>query len=201
MGRRRIVAASPQVPPRAARNGPRGVVLLALLIALVLAGIALMAAVDVWALSRQRAREQELLFVGDQYRRAIQRYYFGAPPGTPRVLPTSLAALLEDDRYPMPVRHLRRLYPDPITGGGEWGVLRVGDGIAGVFSLSEREPARKAHFAPGYEQFEQAQAYRDWVFGVTPAGQPGVIKRPTTSLPAAVAPAADPQQPVVRISS
>lgn len=152
-----------------------GVVLLALLIALTLGGIALMAAVDVWALARQRGQEQELLFVGDQYRRAIQRYYFGAPPGTPRVLPARVEDLLEDDRYPMPVRHLRRAYRDPITGGDEWGVLRIGDRIAGVHSLSDKEPVKQAGFAAGYQHFEGLKSYRDWLFAIANTGQPLVV--------------------------
>lgn len=160
MNPREVTLASRHVP------GHRisGVVMLALLLTLALGSIALMAAVDVWSFTRQRAQEAELLFVGDQYRQAIQRYYFGAPPGTRRVLPASLQDLLEDDRYPMPVHHLRRLYPDPITGNTEWGTLRVGERIAGVYSLSEREPIKRAGFAPSDEKFNGKSVYRDWVF-------------------------------------
>jgi type II secretory pathway pseudopilin PulG len=162
----------------------RGVVLLALLLTLALGGIALMAAVDVWWLSRQREREQELLFVGDQYRQAIQRYYFGAPPGTPRVLPASLEDLLEDDRYPVPVRHLRRLYRDPVTGSDEWGVLHLGDRVAGVHSLSDREPVKQAEFAAGYRHFEGLKAYREWLFAVSASGRPLVVNPQTVNTPA-----------------
>ena len=130
-----------------------GFVLLGLLIVLVLGGIGLMAAVDMWTLQRQREREAQLLFAGDQYRLAIQRYYYAAPPGSARTLPTSLAELLEDRRYPQTVRHLRRLYPDPITGQAEWGVLRMGERIAGVYSLSEAQPIKQAGFAFVYRQF------------------------------------------------
>ena len=158
--------------PRAAR----GVILLALLIGLVLSSIALMAAVDVWTLHRQREREQQLLFVGDQYRQAIQRYYFAAPSGSPRVLPNRLEALLEDERYPMPVRHLRRLYPDPITGKSEWGELRQGEGIAGVYSLSEASPVKQTGFAPAYESFNGKSRYQDWIFAF-------LIPRKTIILP------------------
>jgi type II secretory pathway pseudopilin PulG len=170
----------------------RGVVLLALLMALALGGITLMAAADVWALARQRAQEQELLFVGDQYRQAIQRYYFGAPPGARRVLPASLEDLLEDDRYPVPVRHLRRLYRDPITNSDEWGLHRVGDRIAGVHSLSEKEPVKQANFTPGYRFFEGIKAYRDWSFAVSPNGLPTLITPPAAGLPNRDAPPTDP---------
>lgn len=176
-----------------------GVVLLALLIALTLGGIALMAAVDVWSLARQRGQEQELLFVGDQYRRAIQRYYFGAPPGNPRVLPDSFEDLLEDDRYPIPVRHLRRQYRDPITGSDEWGVLRIGGRIAGIHSLSDREPVKQAGFAPGYKHLEGVKTYRDWLFAVSNTGRPLVVNPSSPGTPASgVAPSDPPPRPVPR---
>jgi type II secretory pathway pseudopilin PulG len=168
---------------RGATPRERGVVLLVLLLALALGGIALMAAADVWSLARQRAQEQELLFVGEQYRQAIQRYYFAAPPGASRTLPLGLQDLLEDDRYPVPVRHLRRLYPDPITGGGEWGLLRVGERIAGIYSLSDKEPIKRAGFPPGYQHFSDRAAYRDWVFAISPSGQPLIVMPPSLAEP------------------
>lgn len=179
----------------------RGVVLLAFLLALALGGIALMAAVDVWSLARQRAREQELLFVGDQYRRAIQRYYLGAPPGTGRKLPARLEDLLEDDRYPVPVHHLRRLYPDPITGGPEWGALRIGDRIVGVYSQSEGEPVKKAGFMPPYQLFNDKASYRDWVFAITIPGRRSVTNPPSANTPANGSDPSDPPRPVRRTPS
>jgi type II secretory pathway pseudopilin PulG len=153
---------APRNRPRARRR-VRGVVLLALLLVLALGGIALMAAVDVWSVTRQREREVQLLFVGDQYRQAIQRYYYSAPGGG-RALPESLEALLDDVRFPVPVHHLRRLYPDPITGSAEWGLLRAGERISGVYSLSEAEPIKKAGFPQAYQFFADKTSYRDWVF-------------------------------------
>lgn len=138
--------------------------LLALLIGLTLSSIALMAAVDIWTVQRQREKEADLLFVGNEYRQAIQRYYYGAPAGAPRVLPLTLEDLLEDSRYPVPVRHLRRLYPDPITNMNVWGEVRVGDRIAGVYSLSEAQPIKQAGFPHIYTLFEGRSSYQDWVF-------------------------------------
>lgn len=154
---------------------PRGVMLVGLLIGLALSSIALMALVDNWTVLRQREREQELLFVGDQYRQAIRRYYYGAPAGQARQLPANLQALLEDERYPTPVRYLRRLYPDPITGDSTWGELRIGDRLAGVYSLSQARPFKQAGFTPAYENFAAQERYQDWVFVfVVPAPtQPG----------------------------
>jgi type II secretory pathway pseudopilin PulG len=146
----------------------RGVVLLATLVAMTLLAIGLMAAIDVWSLSRQRERERELMFVGDQYRQAIRRYYLAAPAGGARGYPPSLEVLLGDDRFPIPVRHLRRAYPDPITGKAEWGQLKVGERILGVYSLSEAPPIKKAGFPLAYAAFADAEAYKDWVFAYLP---------------------------------
>jgi type II secretory pathway pseudopilin PulG len=150
--------------PERLHRSERGVVLLALLLAMTLLAIGLMAAVDVWTLSRQRERERELLFVGDQYRRAISSYYLTAPPGGGRALPPDLAVLLDDDRFSIPKHHLRRAYPDPITGSTEWGQVRIGDRIIGVYSLSDKKPIKETGFPPLYQFFGDAQAYRDWVF-------------------------------------
>ena len=150
------------------RASLRGVVLLAVLVAMALLAIALMGAIDVWTVSRQREREQELLFVGDQYRQAIRHYHLAAPGGRQRGYPPSIDVLLEDDRFPVPVRHLRRAYADPITGKPEWGLLRAGDQILGVYSLSEARPIKQAGFPAADQSFTDAESYKDWVFAYLP---------------------------------
>lgn len=141
--------------------------LLGLLLMLMLGSIALTAAAEVWSVARQREQEHELLYVGEQYRQAIRRYYFAAPPGQPRVLPARLALLLEDDRYPVPVRHLRRLYPDPVTGG-DWDLMLIDERIAGVLSRSDTAPLKRTGFPSAQASFEDKGSYRDWVFAFTP---------------------------------
>src|SRR5438132_706122 len=79
------------------KRAMRGIVLLALLLTLGLMAVALMGAVEVWSVERQRETEADLLYVGDQYRLAIQHYYY-ATPGAARVLPTSINDLVEDQR-------------------------------------------------------------------------------------------------------
>jgi type II secretory pathway pseudopilin PulG len=172
--------------PRCSRSsqfsGAQGYALLTLLIVVALLGIGLLSAMSAWSLDRQRAREEELLFVGDQYRQAIGRYYLGAPPGTPRTLPPSLEVLLDDDRYPVPVHHLRRHYPDPITGNPDWGLQKVGDQIIGVYSLSEAAPIKTVGFGATYAAFEGATSYQGWVFSYRIPGRRVVpIAPPATS--------------------
>lgn len=124
-------------------DGAHGLVLLTLLIALILVSVALLAALDVWALQRQRLQEEELLFVGNQYRLAIQRYYMAG-----RTLPASVDDLLDDKRFPVPLHHLRRAYLDPITGKNDWLFLHDGDRIYGVYSKSTAPTVKHANF-PG----------------------------------------------------
>lgn len=161
-----------------------GVVLLALLIALALSGVALLAASEVAATARQRLREQELLFVGDQYRQAIERYYHAAPPGSPRMLPTSVDQLLLDDRYPQPVQHLRRAYADPFDGG-DWIWIRIGDKLAGLHSAARVVPLKRANFGDRYGSFAMAGDVSQWIFVFKPPpvapGRPGTVPgRPAT---------------------
>lgn len=158
--------------PRLPKN-EQGSMLLGLLIVIALSAIAMMASVDVWVVERQREREQELLFVGDQYRQAIQRYFYGAPAGTPRILPTDLALLLQDDRYPTPQRHIRRLYPDPMTGNAQWGELRSANGITGIYSLSPARTIKQAGFAAADQSFTGKQFYSEWVFSYMGGGGGG----------------------------
>ena len=163
--------------PRLPKN-EQGSMLLGLLIVIALSAIVMMASVDVWVVERQREREQELLFVGDQYRQAIQRYFYGAPAGTPRILPTDLALLLQDDRYPTAVRHIRRLYPDPMTGNAQWGELRSANGITGIYSLSPARTIKQAGFAAADQSFTGKQFYSEWVFSYMGGGGAATMSAP-----------------------
>jgi type II secretory pathway pseudopilin PulG len=127
-------------------------------------GVALGATGDVWRTAAQREREQELLFVGGQYRNAFLSYYGATPAGKPRY-PLALEELLEDNRFPVPRRHLRRLYADPITGKPDWVLLDApGGGIAGVHSRSEAKPLKIGNFPAQDAKFEGAEHYSDWKF-------------------------------------
>ncbi len=119
-----------------------------------------------WHTAAQREKEADLLFVGDQYRRAIEHFRaIPLPAGQLRRLPQSLDELLLDPRFPQTVRHLRRLYPDPMTGEVEWGLLKDAQGgIAGVHSLSSSAPFKTANFPVRYAEFAGLGSYREWVF-------------------------------------
>ena len=85
-----------------------------------------------------------MLRIGALYVQALERYRRSSP-GTDKRLPLELEELLMDQRFVGTVRHLRRLYPDPVGSTGRWGVVRGEDGrIQGVHSLSEDEPLIEA---------------------------------------------------------
>lgn len=143
----------------------RGFSLIGLLFVIAGLGVGMAALGTVWHTAAQREKERELLFIGDQYARAIESFWsIPLPVGTPRRLPKSFDELLTDPRFPNTVRHLRRAWPDPMTGG-EWVVLRGTDGgITGVASPSEDVPFKQANFPVRYARLEGAQRYRHWAF-------------------------------------
>lgn len=145
------------------------------IVAILMGGLALVG--EAWETNAKREKEAELLYAGEQYRKAIRRYYESSPVGARRY-PAGLEELLDDPRQPATLRHLRQLYPDPF-GSGEWGVVRAPDGgIAGVYSRSEEKPLRIANFALRDAGFESAKRYSDWKFVYAPvtaaAVSPGV---------------------------
>ncbi len=143
--------------------GERGFTLLWVLFLLVVLGLGLAGLGRVWDTSLRREKEAELLFVGDQYRRAIEAYQ-QATPGSEKTYPKHLEDLLLDRRFPQTVRHLRRLYRDPVTRSRDWGLVKEGEGITGVYSLSEDTPLKQAGFPAAYRTFEGVASYRDWAF-------------------------------------
>lgn len=141
-----------------------GFTYLGVIAAVTVIGVALAATGEVWQLSAQRERERELLFAGSEFQRAIQRYY-SAGPGPMRRYPRDFDELLRDPRFPNVVRHLRRVYRDPVTGKAEWGIVRAPDGgMLGVYSLSHARPIKRGRFSVAHARFAGAQHYSDWKF-------------------------------------
>lgn len=115
-------------------------------------------------MAMKREKERELLFVGDQFRRALDQYSLHSPAGSRR-FPMSLEDLLKDPRTPNTQRYLRKIYSDPITGSLEWGLVKgPNDEIYGIYSLSEEEPVKKHNFSSSDAGFEGKMKYAEWVF-------------------------------------
>jgi type II secretory pathway pseudopilin PulG len=149
-------------------------------------GLTLAAAGQSWRTQAQREKEKELMFAGDQLRRAIGSYYESSP-GAKR-FPPSIEKLLLDDRFPFVKRHLRKIFADPLTGKFEWGlVTQPGVGIMGVHSLSTGKPLKRANFHERYTDFEKAESYKDWKFVYSP-GDPELAMPQTQARPVPEAP-------------
>lgn len=89
-------------------------------------------------LQLKREKEQDWLFAGQQYQRAIASYYAQSPNGL-KELPRHLEDLLLDKRFIKPVRHLRKFYTDPVNFGQAWQIILNADGqITGVVSESQQ---------------------------------------------------------------
>ncbi|MCX6563222.1 MAG: type II secretion system protein, partial [Candidatus Aminicenantes bacterium] len=89
-----------------------GYTIVMLLVAASVLAIGILVAVPVWQTQIQRENEDELIFRGNQYVEAIRRYQTKNPGQFPRTM---------DELYKK--RYLRRLYPDPLTKGGNRDIL------------------------------------------------------------------------------
>ncbi|NIQ96144.1 MAG: type II secretion system protein [Desulfuromonadales bacterium] len=146
----------------------RGAALLIVLLMVVVLGLAIGIAGSTWKSLTQRAREAELFWRGDQYRKAIGSYYRVKHGRAVGMFPRKLENLLQDPRSLGAERHIRRLYPDPMTGG-EWQLIKDKSGrITGVKSSSTLEPFRQDGFPEEYEKFEGAESYSSWEFVYKP---------------------------------
>lgn len=153
-----------------------GFTYVATLFAVAVIGIGLAAKGVQWHAAKQREREVELLFIGEEFRRAIALYYYRTP-GAAREYPKSLDDLIEDNRYPGVQRYLRQIYRDPMTGKREWGLIHhVQGGIMGVHSLSRGVPMKTGGFSPQQHTLSSRTSYAEWHFVFVPIEPTGPAK-------------------------
>jgi type II secretory pathway pseudopilin PulG len=157
---------------------------LGLLFLIALMGATLALTGVVWHAAQKREKERQLLFVGNQFRQAIAAYY-NRSLGSVKLYPKELKDLLKDPRQLVPTRYLRRVYPDPVTGKAEWGLVKTRDDrIMGVYSLSEDETVKRSNFREADKEFEGKTSYAEWRFTYIPpqvASQP--VTPPVTAIP------------------
>lgn len=178
------------------RRPARGFTYVWMLFAVALGGVALAGAGSAWDVRVRREKEADLLAAGDEIARALTDYYRFTPQAA-KELPARLEDLLADSRSGAPKRHLRRVYRDPLTGRGEWGMVMREGRIAGVYSLAPGTPLKRDGFGPAQQGFANAGTYAAWVFAAVtaapeapaPAGAPG-------GRPAGAAAGASPTAPV-----
>lgn len=120
-----------------------GFVYLWALFGVTLAGIVMAGVGQVWQVKAQREKEAELLYVGEQFRKAIMSYY---NTGT-KQFPETLEELIEDKRAAATKRHLRKIYIDPITNTTEWGIIE--EPPPGGNTVSGNSPAASQNSTPG----------------------------------------------------
>jgi type II secretory pathway pseudopilin PulG len=145
-----------------------GFTYIGLLMVMAIAGIGMAGVGIVWHQDAQREREKELLFIGDEYRKAIGSYYESGN----KQFPLNLEDLILDKRLPSIRRHLRKLYVDPMPPNKPWGLIMQQGQIIGVYSLSDKEPIKKTGFQTPYETFSEAVGYTDWKFIYVPGSVP-----------------------------
>lgn len=141
-----------------------GFTLPGLLVAVTVMLLGLQSAAFVWSQQEQRDRERELLRVGGLYAEAIERYR-DMSPGAVKAYPAQLQDLLLDPRFVGTVRHLRRLYEDPLQPGRALESVRNADGrIVGVRSSSAASPIARAPMDFRGEPLPAASSYSQWQF-------------------------------------
>ena len=159
---RRVLDVRKETATTAGRLQQAGFTYFGVLFLLVLLGLGLAGTGETWSLASRRAKERELLWTGNQYARAIKAYY-NQSPGV-RQFPSQLEDLVEDRRFPVPRRHLRQLYADPITRD-RFEIVRSQDGhIGGVRSHSDDTPLKQDNFPVKFRDFKGTTRYSDWLF-------------------------------------
>jgi type II secretory pathway pseudopilin PulG len=134
-------------------------------------GLTLALASTLWSFAQQREKERELIFIGNQFRKAIGQYY-ERTPGTVKTYPARIEDLLQDNRYVTIQRYLRKIYKDPMTNQIEWGVINAPQGgIMGVYSKSDSKPIKQSGFLEINKNLESGKHYYEWQFLYTPALQ------------------------------
>lgn len=150
----------------------RGFAYALLLFALAIFSVGLAAMGTTWSDQSRREREAELIRIGTLYAQAIARYH-AVSPGSVKDYPKRLEDLLEDRRFVGTQRHLRALYPDPMTQR-DWQIITNADGsILGVQSTSSLAPLKQTAFAAGGLRLPAAQRYSDWKFVLVPTEAKG----------------------------
>lgn len=149
----------------------RGGALLIVLISVSLIGFMAGIAGTSWQTIMQRHKESELLWRGGQIRSAICRYYNYKPTegAALKQFPQRLDDLLSDSRGKKPVKHLRRLYRNPLADQSWLLLMSPTGGIMGVFSDSETLPFKMDGFSQANKSFIGKLRYKDWQFLCVPS--------------------------------
>jgi type II secretory pathway pseudopilin PulG len=121
-----------------------GFTLAGVLVALAFLLILMAAAATQWSFIKKRAKEEELLFRGTQYARALKFYYKKY-----NTFPNELKELLDE-------KCIRQLYKDPMTEDGEWVLIRGANTATALTEVQNRLQNPAAPSEEGETQQESA---------------------------------------------
>ncbi len=174
----------------------RGFTYVGLIILVAIIGLIGATTLKLGALLQRRAAEDALLEVGNAFSVALKSYADASLPGQ-RKQPATLEELLRDPRFPGTRRHLRSIYPDPVTGTGEWGLVRALDkvGIVAVYSLSDAAPIKVGNFDSRFQQLDNKLHLSEWKFAMAGGAAAPTLAAPTVPAPAPATPAPQPGVP------
>jgi len=161
----------------------KGYTLAALMVIVGVICVLVAVALPLWSRIITREREEELIFRGEAYRKAIVRFW--RKNGR---LPFTLDELVSS-------KALRRLYPDPMTKDGKWDVIYYtptglirgvedksplqSKGIIGVASRSKKRSVRI---------YKGKNHYNEWIFIAAETGLPTIRKKGKAPLPSQLFP-------------
>lgn len=112
-----------------AAAGDKGYAMAALLVAMAVMAVLMSVALPVWRHEAQREKEEELVFRGQQYIRAIRLFHQRT-----QTLPTSVDMLVQG-------RYLRKKYKDPVSGE-DFNPIPAGGAIPGQGGGRAGQPAQ-----------------------------------------------------------
>jgi type II secretory pathway pseudopilin PulG len=147
-----------------ASNVNNGFTYIGLMLFIAITGVGLSLVGMSWQYQVRSEKEKQLLFVGAEFKNALNSYYISSPNAA-KIYPTSLNDLLLDKRMPNIKRHLRKIYLDPMTGKADWGFVIQQSRIVGIYSRSSLEPYKQTRFNAADAKLNGAKRYRDWIFG------------------------------------
>ena len=145
-----------------------GFTYIAVMMLVVVMGIALSKTGTYWSTIAKREKEEELLFRGDQIKKGIEQYYkwTAQKHGGQGLYPENLEELLKSKFSMAPKRSLRKIYKDPMTAKADWIIFTdpASKRMMGVRSASNDVPLKVSNFPFVYRDFEGKTKYSDWVF-------------------------------------
>ena len=159
-----------------------GFTYLAVLLAMLILALATQGVMTFVSQQAQREREADLLRIGQTIAKAIGTYY-ESTPGMVKRWPQNLEDLLDDRRQVSIQRHLREVYPDPITRLPNWGLVMAAEGgIKGVYSISTDASIRMGAVELDTMTLDATTHYSSWQFVYQPsAAQPQAPLPPARS--------------------